>query len=451
MDSPQLMQTNQDNMHVVYLAAGAAGMYCGSCMRDNRLAATLLKQGRNVTLIPLYTPLRTDERDVSEHEVFYGGINVYLEHRSPLFRKLPRGLTRLLDAPGLLGLAGRFAAKTRPEDVADLTIDVLRGEHGPQRVELERLIDALCPLKPSLINLPNLMFLGVARALNEALDVPIVCTLSGEDIFLDQLPERQRTQAFDLIRTSAGDVDAFISVTEYYARFATEHFALPHERVHVVPLGLDLEDFAEPAQPSQQVRQAQDVFTIGYLARICPDKGLANLVEAFIHLAAAGRKCRLRVAGYLSSADQPYLNQIQSRIRSARLTDSIEHVGEVDRHGKIDFLRSLDVLSVPTDYHEAKGVYVLEALAAGVPVVQPRHGSFPELIEATSGGLLYDPGDTDALANALSKLMDDRALRRDLATRGRDAVHANFTSAHMANKTWNLYELICRNDGTRVG
>ena len=436
--------TNHENLHVVYLAAGAAGMYCGSCIRDNRLAATLLRQGRSVTLIPLYTPLRTDEHDVSRREVFYGGLNVYLEHRFRFFRRLPRGLTRLLDAPGLLGLVGRFAAKTRPEDVADLTIDVLRGEHGPQRVELERLIDALRPLKPSLVNLPNLMFLGVARALKEALDVPIVCTLSGEDIFLDRLPEPQRTQAFDLIRAAAGGIDAFISVTEYFAHFATEHFGLPGDRVHVVPLGLDVEDFAEPAQPAKEDQQAQDVFTIGYLARICPDKGLANLAEAFIRLAATGRKCRLRVAGYLSSADQPYLKKIESRIVSAGLAGSFEHVGEVDRQGKIDFLRSLDVLSVPTIYHEAKGLYVLEALAAGVPVVQPRHGSFPELIEATGGGILYEPGNTDALVDALAQLMDDSTLRQSLASQGREAVHRDFTGEHMADRTWDIYTKVCR-------
>jgi len=438
------VHTGDDNLHAVYLAAGAAGMYCGSCIRDNRLAATLLQQGRNVTLIPLYTPLRTDEKDVSVHEVFYGGINVYLEHRFPIFRRLPRTLTRLLDAPALLGAMGRFAAKTQPEDVADLTLEVLRGEHGPQRVELERLIDALRPMKPSLINLPNLMFAGTAHALNEALDVPIVCTLSGEDIFLDHLPEPQRTQALELICTAAAGIDAFVAVTNYFAGFATEHFGLPGERVHVVPLGIDVEDFATVSAPP---RPKRDVFTIGYLARVCEDKGLVNLVEAFMRLASSGCPCRLEVAGYLTPADKPYLEQLESRIAETDLSDSFEYVGEVDHQGKIDFLHALDAFSVPTNYHEAKGLYILEALAAGVPVVQPHHGSFPELVNATGGGLLYPPGDTDALTRALSQLMEDTTLRRRLGTHGREAVHRDFTSEQMANRTWNLYELICRNYG----
>lgn len=115
----------------------------------------------------------------------------------------------------------------------------------------------------------------------------------------------------------------------------------------------------------------------------------------------------------------------------------------MDRPGKLEFFQSLDVLSVPTIYRESKGLFVLESLACGVPVVQPRHGSFPELIEATGGGRLYEPGDADALADAIAELMDDPALRAKLGEAGRNAVRASFSDEVMAEETWKVYERFC--------
>jgi len=421
-------------MRVAYLASGAGGMYCGSCMRDNRVAATLIAQGRDVVLIPLYTPLRTDETDVSREPVYYGGINVFLQQQVPAFRYAPAWLTRLLDAPALIRGAMRLSSKPDPATLGALTVSVLKGEHGAQQKELTKLIDGLRLIKPDLITLPNLMFVGVARSLKEALHVPVLCTLSGEDIFLDELPEPHRREAFGLIRERSRDADGFVATTKYFAGHAATHFALPRDRIHIVPLGVHVEDFAEPVEPPSSP------FTIGYLARICPAKGLAGLCEALVRLRKDGRECRVRAAGYLAAADRPYLNGIRDYLDQHRVGQAFEYLGEVSRTEKIAFLRSLHVFSVPTVYHEAKGVYIIESLAAGAPVVQPRHGSFPELVEATGGGLLYDPTGPEALAAAIARLMDDSALRRRLADQGRQAVRKSFTDVVMADQTWALFE-----------
>jgi glycosyltransferase involved in cell wall biosynthesis len=420
-------------MRIVHLAAGAAGMYCGSCMHDNRLAAALRARGRDVVLVPLYTPLRTDEPDVSERRVFYGGVNVYLQQIAGVFRRTPRVLDRLLDAGVLLRAVGRFAARTRPEALGAMTLSVLRGEDGAQRKELRKLSAGLAALRPDLVQLPNLMFAGVARRLKSELGVPVLCGLTGEDVFLDRLPELYRKEAFEIIRQRAVDVDGFVALTAYYARHATEHFGLPAQRVHRIPMGIHIGDFGAPATPPETP------FTIGYLARISPEKGLDELARAFAALRCNGRDCRLRVAGYLGAADRPYLDGVRDAVRQAGADDRFEYVGEVTREQKIAFLRSLHVLCVPTWYPESKGFYVLEALAAGVPVVQPSHGSFPELIAATGGGLLYDAGNPRALADGLSRLMDDGTLRRELAARGRAAVHERFSAERMADAAWQLY------------
>lgn len=424
-------------MRVVMLAAGAGGMYCGSCLHDNRLAAELRAQGRDVVLTPLYTPLRTDEEDVSVPRVAYGGVSVYLRHISPLFRTAPRWLEALLDARWLLRLAGRRAGATRPEDAGALTVELLQGEHGPQRRELDKLVDLLRPLRPDLVQLPNLMFLGAARRLRETLAVPIVCELTGEDIFLDRLRPPYRAQALDAIRARAANVDAFIAFTQYYRTHAATHFGLPDERVHHVPLGIRAAEFAAADRP--HVGQPRP-FTIGHLARVCPEKGLEELVRAFLLLRTAGRDCRLHVAGYLPDSERSFLKGLRDEIRGAGCATAFDYVGSPSRAEKIHFLHTLDAFSAPAAYPESKGLYVLEALAAGVPVVQPDHGAFPELLRAAGGGLLVPPGDSSALAAALARLMDEPELRKRLGAAGQAAVRREHDSAHTARAAWALYE-----------
>ena len=143
-------------MRIAYLAAGAAGMYCGSCLHDNTLAAQLLAMGEDVVLVPIYTPIRTDEKDVSENRVFYGGINVYLQQKWPLFRRLPKWLDRWLDHPAILGRLGGRASSVDPAQLGDLTVSMLQGEAGNQRKELEVLVDWLIDeVKPDVVHLSN--------------------------------------------------------------------------------------------------------------------------------------------------------------------------------------------------------------------------------------------------------------------------------------------------------
>ena len=267
----------------------------------------------------------------------------------------------------------------------------------------------------------------------KALGVKVVCELTGEDVFLDCLPEPFRSQAFELIRRQATDIDAFVALTDYYAKHATGYFGLPAERVHRISMGIRTAEFAAATPPVEP-------FTLGYLARICPEKGLAELCAAFVRLRRDGRACRLRIAGYLGRGHRAYHEQAMELVRRAGLSSDVEHVGELSWQGKQEFLRSLHVLTVPAIRPEAKGLYALEAIAAGVPAALPDHGAFPEIVERTGGGLLHAPKDTDALARALTRLMDEPAFRRELAERGRAAVHASFTAERMAAEAWQLYE-----------
>ena len=423
-------------MNVAYLTAGAGGMYCGSCLRDNALAAALLAQGRRVTLVPLYTPIRTDRPDVSTDRVFFGGINVYLQERWPWFRHVPRVLHRLLDRPALLRWATRDVTGASQEYLGRQTVSILRAELGRQRRELDELIEWLAAEQPDLIHLPNAMFVGLARTIKKQLRAAVVCTLTGEDIFLDALSERWRDESIGLIRERGRDVDGFVAVTQYYADYAAKEFDIPADRMHLVPLGNPIEDAPPRAEPPSVP------FTIGYLARICPEKGLHVLCDALTILRRKGHDCRVVAAGYLPPSEKQYLDDIRSSLDAERLGAYFEYVGELDRPEKTRFLDSLHAFSVPTVYREAKGLFVLEALSRGVPVVQPAHGSFPELIEATQGGLLCEPQNPSVLAEALARLIQDEPLRERLGCQGRRAVIESFNDRVMADRTWEVFERI---------
>lgn len=425
-------------MRIAYIASGAGNMYCGTCLHDNALAAALIKKGHEVALVPTYTPLRTDEEDVSIHHVFYGGINVFLQQKSALFRHTPAVLDELLSRPSLLKWISRFGTSTDPKDLGPLTVSVLRGEEGNQKKELHKLVEWLKQeYKPELVHLNNSMFAGFARDMKKELGVPLLCSLQGEDLFLNELAEPYKTEALGILRERANDMDGFIATSAYYSRFMSQYLHLPEEKIHVVKLGLNLAGHGE-----MRTDLKEEPFVIGYLARICPEKGLHILVEAFFRLAekVGAERIQLKVAGYLGKKDQAYCERILSRVDSSGLKNQFEFVGEVSRSQKIGFLNGLHALSVPTTYEEPKGLYVLEALANGVPVVQPRHGAFPELIEATGGGILVEPNSPEAVADGLSILMQDPEFRRQLGTKGKQAVQTQFSDQAMAEAMLAVFE-----------
>lgn len=425
------------SMRIAYIAAGAAGMYCGSCIHDNTLASALQHKGVDFALIPTYTPLRTDEHGVSIDRVFYGGINVYLQQKIGLFRHTPWFIDRLFNNRTLLNSLARFSGSTRAEDLGALTVSVLDGEVGQQKKELAKLVRWLKEdYRPNLVQLTNSMFLGMARQIKRELDVPVLCSLQGEDIFLEGLIEPYKSNARERLQERAKDVDGFVTTCDYYADFMADYLNVARNRIHVVRLGIKLDGHGDHNSSLEPVP-----FTIGYLARICPEKGLHILIDAFHQLTEqVGKKnVKLKVAGYLSKRDEVYFQHICKQIESWGLTDRFDYWGEVDREEKIAFLNSIHIMSMPTPYKEPKGLSLLEAMANGVPVVQPRHGTFPELIKQTGGGILVEPDSSEALASGLLRMMNDIEGREELGKKGKEAVHQNFSDTKMAEATLDVY------------
>ncbi|MCX8091647.1 MAG: glycosyltransferase family 4 protein [Verrucomicrobiae bacterium] len=438
----QPAQASLPNMRIVQITPGAGAMYCGNCFRDNALVGALRRLGHDVTMLPLYLPLRLDEDDQSaDAPVFFSGINVYLDQKSAWFRRAPRWLHRLLASRRLLARLGARAAKTRPADTGDMLLSMLRGEEGAQARELDELIEWLQGHgPPDVVCLSNALLLGLARRLKTDLGAGVACALQGEDTFLDALPEAYREPAWRLIAERAADVDVFIAPSRYFGDSMAARLGLPAGRVRVVYNGINLDGFErrKPRPPVETHRAP----VLGFFARMCPDKGLDVLVDAYIELKRRGRvpRLKLHVGGSCGPGDEPFVREMRRRLAQAGFVGEVNFSPNVSRAEKIEFLRALTVFSVPARYAEAFGLYVIEALAAGVPVVQPRRGAFPELVEATGGGLLCEPDDPTALADAIESLLLNPERAAALGQTGQQAVFEKFSAEAMARETVRVLE-----------
>ncbi len=422
-------------MRITSITAGASGMYCGSCIRDNALAAALTRRGHDVTLLPLYTPTRTDEENVSGKRVFFSGISVYLEQYVSLFRWTPWLLDRLWESPWLLRLvSGRM--KTDPGQLGGLTVSMLEGTHGHQRKEFDKLVHWLRGQpRPDVIDISNSMLIGIAEPLRQALGCPVNCTLQGENIFLSGLPEPYRSRALALIRRQVAHVDSFVAVSDYYAGCMSRYLEIPGAKLHVVPLGVDVDRFRPRPAP------AGGPLTLGYLGRIAPEKGVHRLCDAFAALRGRGGLdgWRVELAGWLGPEHADYWRSVERANADRGLAGDVRYRGELALDAKVAFLQALDLFVVPAEYDDPKGLSLIEAMACGAPVVAPRRGTYTELVERTGGGVLVEPENPAALERAIAELAADPERRAELGRRAAEGVRAHYSTDEMTTRALDVY------------
>lgn len=421
-------------------------MYCGACARDVALVRGLTRRGHDVAVLPLYTPLRSDsEEELQAERVFLGGINAYLQQVSPLFRHTPAWLDAWLDSPALLRWASRFAVSVKPEELGPMTVSVLQGSAGRQRKELQKILAFLEAGGPwDVVSVTNSMLSGIAPELKERLRAPVVCLLQGEESFIAELLEPYRTQARELMRRNARVIDAFVAPGEGYAAAMAEWLGVPRDRVVTIRAGIDPEGYANP----QSV--VREPFTVGYLSVIHARKGLDLLVEAWSRLVLEqGRDVRLLVAGKVM--DRAYWKRIMAATSRPELRRAFEFLGEVDRRGKIEMLHRCSVFCVPSRIAESRGVATMEAQAAGVPVVVPNAGVYPEMLALTGGGLLHEPDSVRSIAERLAQIMDDAAAARAMSQAASKGIANHFGADTMVEKTLALFEQLAGEQGGRPG
>jgi len=440
-------------MRIIHITAGAGGRICGSCLHDNTLVRALRARGRDAVLVPAYVPTTTDEENVAVDRIVMGGVNVWLQEHVPPFRHLPRFvdalLAPLLDSRRLLEWLSARTGSTRAADLGPLTVSTLQGERGHQRHEVEKLARWLADaVRPDVVHLSNALLVGLARRVREATGARIVCSLSGEDIFVEQIPEPHRARVRQLVHERAADVDRFVALNRSFADFMAGYLDLSPDRIAVVPHGLDRTGFPG-SPPDLSLRRAArgGRLVIGSLARACPEKGLELLVRA-LPIVARRHDVEVLAAGAEVGSERGYRDRCLTLARDLGVADRFRWLGQVDRPGKLRLLESIDAFAMPTVHPEAKGIPVIESMAAGVPVVAPAHGAFPELLDGERAGLLHVPGDPESLAAAIGRLLDDEQLASRLGRHGHGLAIERHTADRMAAEHERLYErLVARPPG----
>ena len=414
-------------MKLLFVSPGTGSYHCGVCMKDNALVNELRDQGHDAVMLPMYLPHVLDESPADKDQpIFFGGINAYLQLKYSFFRHVPKWLDKVLDSQSLLGKVSKAqkGSMTAGKEVSQMALSTFQGMDGPLAKEFKHLVEWIVDKEqPDAIFLSTAMQVGLASAIKSKADIPIFCSLQGEDTFLDSLIEPWKTQVWDLMRESSKHVEKFITPSKAFAELMAPPMGLPDEQLVHIPNGINLSGF--PARNSLPETPA-----VGFLARLSHLKGMDILVDAFIQLQTQKRippETQLRIAGTTLPDDQKFIDKQIHELHLANLQDKFSFRQNLTRVEKIAHLRDLTVLSVPTRYPEAFGLYTIEALATCVPIVQPNHGAFPEIIEKTKGGTTFEPNTPDALADALEPWLNDPVKSRETGVNAHEIIQREYS------------------------
>jgi glycosyltransferase involved in cell wall biosynthesis len=425
-------------MKIVHIIPGSGGtFYCQNCMRDNELIRALKELGHDVHMVPMYLPLNVDiEGIMGDTPVFYGAINVYLKEKVPFYRHAPLWLEKLFDSEKLLQLAAKKSGSTRATGLEEMTISMLMGENGRQATELDHLINFLKKeLQPDVVHLSNALLLGLVHRIKTDLGATVVCSLQDENEWIDPMSPEYQEKVWRLMSQKAKEVDIFIAASQYYADRCQECLNLPREKIKVVYGGVCMKGYERSPLP-------MDPPTIGYLCRMSEVFGLGIIADAFITLKEhlAFKNLRLFLTGGYTSDDKPFVEKVKKKFQQHGVLQDVTIFEDFDREHRIEFLKSLTLLSVPVPDGEAFGAYLVEALASGVPIVEPNVGGYPEFVEKTGGGIIYEPNDGKHLAEAIASLLSKPEKIKKLGDKGCKIVHEQFTMKQMAENIIRVYK-----------
>jgi glycosyltransferase involved in cell wall biosynthesis len=424
-------------MNIIQIIPGSGGsFYCGNCLRDSKYVDALRKQGHQVVKIPMYLPLFSDEHDITDIPIFYGAISTYLKQVYPIFRKMPDWFEKLLDSKPMMKMAASMAGSTRAKGLEDMTISMLLGEQGEQKEELDKMVNWIAEhCKPDIIHISNALLLGLARRLKEKTGVPVLCSLQDEDVWVDAMQPKFQQKIWDLMHERAEDVDALVAVSNFFAETMKKLMNLSDEKMHTFYLGVDAEDY-------HFISTKEKPRNVGYISRMCHENGFDILVDAFIQLKKKPgfEDVKLIATGGSTGDDAKYIKEQKRKIRENNLDDSFEIIDEFEGDTRHDFFKKVSLISVPVRIGEAFGMYLLESMASGVPVVQPALGAFPEIVGLSGGGVTYMPNSPEKLSETWAELLSNPEKMEKLSHDGYEGTKKKFNIHNHAAEIIGLYE-----------
>ena len=434
-------------MNIIQIIPGSGGsFYCGNCLRDSKYFNALRAEGHKVTKIPMYLPLFADEHDISEVPIFYGAISTYLKQLYPIFRKAPAWFDRLLNSKPMMKMAASMAGSTNAKGLEDMTVSMLLGEEGEQKAELDHMVNWIAEhCQPDIIHISNALLLGLARRLKEKIGVPVLCTLQDEDVWIDPMKPQFQKRIWGLMHERAKDVDMLVSVSDFFAGVMKERMKLKDEQLKTIHLGVDVEDYQYISTREKKERN------VGYISRMCHKDGFDIVVDAFIELKKKPGfdDVKLIATGGSTGDDAKFNKEQKQKLKDAGLLDSFEILPDFEGNEVNDFFKRVSMVSVPVRIGEAFGMYLLEAMASGVPVVQPALGAFPEIIEISGGGVNYMPNTPEKLSETWADLLNDPDKLEELSKKGYEGTNKKFNIHNHAKEIITLYECLSHPERSR--
>lgn len=417
-------------MKILFITPGSGdGYYCGNCFRDNLQAQALRRAGHDVVMIPLYLPLKHIGGLQGNAPLFFPATTYYVGQKFFENHKMPGWLKCLLGSDRILDLASVMSGTTSSAGMEGMTLSMMEGEGKTFKEHVIQLIAWVKDVEhPDVIQLSSSLLIGIAKAMKQAVNIPIVCSLQDEEVWIDGLKPEYISKAWQSVIDNASYIDSFITTSEYYRQVVKDK--LPSLRkVEVIYPGVNVKQYYTDEWPADP--------TIGFFYRMNELDGLDILADAFVLLKKknAVPRLKLRIGGGYMSPDKSFMAKVKKTLLPYKSDVIIEEDYTWKHHA--DFYKQISVLSVPLRFQEGVGLYLLEAFAAGRPVVEPATGSFEEIVG--DAGLLYEPNEPKALADALEKLLTDSLLFRQCSNQALMLAQEKYRDEIMAKKIIELY------------
>ena len=416
-------------MKILFITPGSGdSFYCGNCFRDNLQASALRNAGHEVIIMPLYLPLK-QESFRANTPLFFPATTYYVAQKFFGKRKMPQWMKKLTGSEAMLKIASSRSGTTSAKGMEDMTLSMIKGDDLAFMDHINQMINWIqTQEKPDIIHLSSTLIIGIAKVLRNRLNIPIICSVQDEEIWIDSLNKEDASRAWQSITDNIGYIDHFITTSEFYKDVAMKR--IPLREVAVIYPGVDCKKYASEDYPKDP--------TIGFFYRMNRENGLDILAEAFVKLKKknAIKNLKLKIGGGYTNENKQFLKEVKNTLTP--YSADVEISDSYSLEEQVRFYSEISVISVPITFNESVGLYLCEAFAAGRPAVEPATGSFPEIVG--EAGILYSPNNSDTLAETLEKLLTDTYQYNQSAEKAMELSSTRYNEQILANQLLALYE-----------
>ena len=419
-------------MKILFIVPGSGdSFYCGNCFRDNLQANALRKAGHDVIIMPLYLPIKHPSFQ-ADTPLFFPATTFYAAEK--YFKKggMPRWMSRFLESKQVLNIASSLSGTTSAAGLEGITLSMIHGDGAVFSQQVNPMIDWIeHHEKPDIIHLSTTLLTGVAKAIRQRTDIPIVCSLQDEEVWIDSMEANFVTEAWQGIAENFKYIDKFITTSEFYKKTIISRLSQISD-VQVVYPGVNTAKYASQTFPAEP--------TIGFFYRMNSENGLKILAEAFVELKKREtvKNLKLKISGGYTAKDKPFLREVKNILKPCM--PDVDFCSTYNPESHADFYRQISIISVPLTFEESVGLYLCEAFAAGRPAVEPATGSFPEIVG--DAGIVYQPNNSEALAKAWEQLLTNETMYKQCSQKALEMSKNRYNDEVMANKLLEHYQQV---------